>query len=54
MKAFKNSNMFNSNHGSSGGSGGGDFHGPGGGSNSGFQGHPGGNSQQQSGQGGQQ
>ena len=38
MKAFKNSNMFDSNHGPGGGSGGGGFHGPGGGSNSNFQG----------------
>ena len=53
MKAFKNSNMFDGNHGSSGRSGGGGFHGPGGGSNSGFQGHQGGYNQQ-SGQGGQQ
>ena len=37
MKAFKNSNMFNSNHGPGGGSGGGGFHGPGGGTNSNFQ-----------------
>ena len=28
MKAFKNSNMFGSNHGSGGGSGGSGFHGP--------------------------
>ena len=53
MKAFKNSNMFDGNHGSSGRSGGGGFHGPGGGSNSGFQGNQGGYNQQ-SGQGGQQ
>ena len=53
MKAFKNSNMFDGNHGSGGGSGGGGFHGPGGGSSSGFQGNQGGYNQQ-SGQGGQQ
>ena len=35
MKAFKNSNMFDNNHGPGGGLGGGGFHG----SNSGFQGH---------------
>ena len=54
MKAFKNSNMFDDNHGSGGGSGAGAFHGPGGGSSSGFQGHQGGYNQQQSGQGEQQ
>ena len=51
MKDFKNSNMFDSNHGQGGG-----FHGPGGISNSNFQnsqGNPGGYNQQ-SGQGGQQ
>ena len=56
MKAFKNSNMFDGNHGQGGGSGGGGFHGPGGGSNSNFhnsQGNQGGHNQQ-SGQGGQQ
>ena len=50
MKAFKNSNTFDGNHGSGGGSGAGGFHGPGGGSNSGFQGHQGSSNQQQSGQ----
>ena len=56
MKAFKNSNMFDGNHGLSGGSGGGGFHGPGGGSNSNFQNSQGnqGGYNQQSGQGGQQ
>nr|XP_020187186.1 protein no-on-transient A-like [Aegilops tauschii subsp. strangulata] len=56
MKAFKNSNMFDGNHGPGGGSGGGGFHGPGGGSNSNFQGSQGnqGGYHQQSGQGGQQ
>ena len=56
MKAFKNSNMFTSNHGPGGGSGGGGFHGPSGGSNSNFQGSQGsqGGYNQQSGQGGQQ
>ena len=56
MKAFKNSNMFNGNHGSGDDLGGGGFHGPGGGSNSNFhnsQGNQGGHNQQ-SGQGGQQ
>ena len=54
MKAFKNSNTFDGNHGSGGGSGAGGFHGSGGGSSSGFQGHQGGYNQQQSGQGEQQ
>ena len=56
MKAFKNSNMFDGNHGPGGGSGGGDFHGPSGGSNSNFQNSQGnqGGYNQQSSQGGQQ
>ena len=56
MKAFKNSNMFNSNNGQGGGSGGGGFHGPGGGSNSNFQNFQSnqGGFNQQSGQGNQQ
>ena len=37
MKAFKNSNAYNVNHGPGGGSGAGGFHGPGGGSNSNSQ-----------------
>ena len=54
MKAFKNSNTCDGNHGSGGGSGAGGFHGPGGGSSSGFRGQQGGYNQQQSGQGEQQ
>ena len=56
MKAFKNTNMFDGNHGPGGGSGCGGFHGPGGGSNSNFQGSQGnqGGYNQQSGQGQQQ
>ena len=59
MKAFKNSNMFDGNHGPGGGSGGGGFHGPGAGSGGGGfhgQGHPGnqGGYNQQSGQSNQQ
>ena len=54
MKAFKNSNTFDGNHGSGGGSGAGGFHGSGGGPSSGFQGHQGDYNQQQSGQGEQQ
>ena len=55
MKAFKNSNMFDGNHGQGGNSGGGGFHGPGGGSNSNFQNSQGnqGGYNQQSSQGGQ-
>ena len=53
MKAFRNSNAFNGNHGPGGGSGAGGFHGPGGGSNSSPQNVQGGFNQQ-SGQGHQQ
>ena len=53
MKAFKNSNMFDGNHGSAGGSGASGFHGPGGGSSFGFQGSQGGYNQQQPSPGGQ-
>ena len=59
MKAFKNSNMFDGNHGPDGGSGGGGFHGPSAGSGGGSfhgQGHPGnqGGYNQQSAQSNQQ
>ena len=52
MKAFKNSNTFDGNHGPGGGSGDGRFHGPDGGSGSG--GNQSGYNQQQPGQEGQQ